>query len=551
MPTAGGNWTNLTGFYASGPPGRRDAAGAFDSADGYALSFGGKSSSSVFGDTWSFSSGSWTNRTPLFFNGTNSPTGRYGASMAFDTATNSIILFGGRDSSDIFGDTWEYRSGGWTQINATGPSPRAYASMVYDPAIGELVLFGGATLTQDLNDTWEFSGTAWKNISEMTVGAPSPRLACSAVYYPPSKEIVLFGGFGNATGLLNDTWNFGSSGWSQLHVVPAPPPRSDAQVTYDTLAQSILLYGGNTNNATRWGDLWEFTGTPGHWVLLSGSETGFLASRSGATFVSVTGPNPPYAEILLFGGSTTTSVISNETWLYGATLPLGVTNPVVPGRWFEQGVETNFSAHALGGTPGYAYAWSGLPSGCDSYDLSSISCIPGAGRTTSQTFEISVGVSDSAGSSVSSAQTILVVAPPPKITSFTPASIAIPVDSRVTFVTSASGGAGWRSYNYTHLPDGCASLNASSLACVPTVSGVYDVKVTVSDALGVSPAVGFSLLTVLGSSGQGGTTMPILEWVTLGVGVVVAALCVALYYRRRRSGGTAPSPSSAGPDSPG
>ena len=130
---SGSDWTNLTPYYltpvsSSAPPARYDASSAFDAADGYALVFGGLNAKNALGDTWSFANGSWTDRTPGFVTPEDTPSPRYGASMAFDAAMGAVILFGGRNLSAVSefanlssGDTWEYRGGSWTPIYAPDP----------------------------------------------------------------------------------------------------------------------------------------------------------------------------------------------------------------------------------------------------------------------------------------------------------------------------------------------------------------------------------------------------------------------------------------------
>jgi hypothetical protein len=49
----------------------------------------------------------------------------YEPAMAFDAASNQLIMFGG-SASRISGDTWLWKGDGWTQLHpAHSPSPRA------------------------------------------------------------------------------------------------------------------------------------------------------------------------------------------------------------------------------------------------------------------------------------------------------------------------------------------------------------------------------------------------------------------------------------------
>ncbi|MCI4350986.1 MAG: hypothetical protein L3K15_05685, partial [Thermoplasmata archaeon] len=61
---------------------------AYDARDKYVVLFGGFGAS-VFGDTWSFSAGIWTQLHPA-----SHPSARYGAVMAFDAKDNYAVLYG-------------------------------------------------------------------------------------------------------------------------------------------------------------------------------------------------------------------------------------------------------------------------------------------------------------------------------------------------------------------------------------------------------------------------------------------------------------------------
>ena len=65
--------------------------------------------------------------------------------------------------------------------------------MAYDAAIGQLVLFGGTSSNGTvLNDTWTYNGTTWTQLSPLT--SPSARSDFSMAYDPAMGQLVLFGG---------------------------------------------------------------------------------------------------------------------------------------------------------------------------------------------------------------------------------------------------------------------------------------------------------------------------------------------------------------------
>ena len=116
------------------------------------------SSGSFLNDTWTWNGTTWTQQFP-----TTSPPARDAASMAYDSGTGQLVLFGGDDSSGGFlNDTWTWNGANWTQqFPTTSPPARADASMAYDSGTGQLVLFGGDSSDGFLNDTWTWNGTTW------------------------------------------------------------------------------------------------------------------------------------------------------------------------------------------------------------------------------------------------------------------------------------------------------------------------------------------------------------------------------------------------------
>jgi hypothetical protein len=66
------------------------------------------------------------------------------------------VLFGGEDRDGTFlGGTWTWDGTTWTkQATAVHPPGRYEASMAYDAATGTVVLFSGYTATGYLADTW-------------------------------------------------------------------------------------------------------------------------------------------------------------------------------------------------------------------------------------------------------------------------------------------------------------------------------------------------------------------------------------------------------------
>ena len=319
--TQNAEWTELP------PPSARwGASMAYDSADGYAVLFGGiargeSSAAPGSADTWNFSRGVWTR----IFSPVNPPP-RFGGAMAYDAHDGYLVLFGGISSSSApLDDTWKYSNGIWTNITAsTGPSPRGGASITYDasPSDQYVVLFGGTTNTfsiispgNALGDTWKFSGGVWTNIT--TSIRPSPRAASPIAYDVSDGYVVLFGGT-SQTSYPGDTWKFSAGIWTNITSTAgaAPPYAFIASMTYDSADGYIIFNSGAT---------WSFSG--GIWSSISSTGP---SNRYGSSMTY----DAADGYVLLFGGGITgASSFLNDSWKFlGGTwtdLTIGSAPPPV------------------------------------------------------------------------------------------------------------------------------------------------------------------------------------------------------------------------------
>jgi hypothetical protein len=256
------------------PSGRSQHAIAYDAARHQIVVFSGKTEvgGSIAGgspmplpaDTWLYDGSAWQRVYPA-----HSPPARSAASMAFDAASGTVILFGGFDTDgNLLGDTWSWDGQDWTQLfPAHSPDPRAEASMAYDAGHHVLVLFGGNNSTGSnavLGDTWTWNGSDW---SQRLPGVSPPgRSAAAMAYDSRDSAVVLFGGSGAAT-TLSDTWTWDGSQWSPQDVgATAPAARADASMEYDASHQYLVLAGGFLIAP----DTWTWT-LAGGWQQVSGA----------------------------------------------------------------------------------------------------------------------------------------------------------------------------------------------------------------------------------------------------------------------------------------
>jgi len=246
------NWTKQAP--ATSPSARVGASMAYDAATGTMILFGGKlpGNGQVYNGTWIWDGTTWTRQFP-----TTSPPARFGASMAYDAATGTVVLFGGLSSSDrALGDTWTWNGTTWAkQAPATSPPARGAASMAYDAATGTVVLFGGFGRAQYLGDTWTWDGTTWTKRAPAT--SPPAREGASIAYDAATSTVVLFGGDnGFIPVVYNGTWIWDGTTWTRQFPTTSPAARLGASMAYDAATSNVVLFGGEPATGPAFGDTW-------------------------------------------------------------------------------------------------------------------------------------------------------------------------------------------------------------------------------------------------------------------------------------------------------
>jgi PKD repeat protein len=423
-----GKWSNISATAGTPPSPRVDMSMAYDTADGYVLAYGGSGSTDCgdFGtactDTWEFHAGQWTLLDPSFdpvcyrtdpticgeFPGGSNP-------ITYDTSIGSVLLFDGyTHNSEYVTATWSYRADVWTQLNLTpaeSPPPQGSEEMAYDAAKGVVVLFGGGTegssgLSQ--NATWFFQDGLWTNETANYTTAPTPRTSFGFTYDSTDAELVLFGGdwaicrsFNDVgecnsyvSGLANDTWTFGVSGWTNVTPGVGPAPRDLSALADDPNLGGVLLFGGNSNATTGadfLGDTWSWTAATDAWTAIN-------APTPLASPIITANPNPagfgkpvqfsstesggflPYTYSWSFGDGGTGGNLSNITHAYTTNGPFRVVLSVTDGAGERSEgtlnisillqarinasatggappLRVNFTATAVGGTSPYSFSW--------------------------------------------------------------------------------------------------------------------------------------------------------------------------------------------------
>ncbi len=188
----------------------------------------------------------------------------------------------------------------------------------------------------------------------------------------------------------------------------------------------------------------------------------------------------------------TVRVTDQNGYIVNATLPYTVVGDPTVGAptaspasgHIDYGQSVKFtSAVPAGGSGGYTYDWTSLPTGCANSGAAIDNCVP----TVSGTFNIVVQVKDSNGFPVSGTLSNYVVDPDPSVgsPSASPASGGADANQPIVFTSATpNSGSGGFTYSWTSLPTGCVDSGTSTDDCTPTVGGAYTVTVRVTDSNG-------------------------------------------------------------------
>jgi hypothetical protein len=239
--TDGRAWLQFNTPHA--PEARAGASLVYDDARQQAILFGGVTyTGTLLGDTWVFNGVDWVQQQPL-----DSPSPRANASMAYDADRNLTILFGGQADTggeywEALNETWAWDGANWQrQSPSTLPSARWGASMAYDRAKKSIVLFGGADGSFQ-EDTWLWDGTVW--IEKHPLHHPAGRADFGMAYDERRRQVILFGGQTSVEANPSETWTWDGQDWIMLQTHQAPPfdLAYGAQLVYLPELQTVSLF---------------------------------------------------------------------------------------------------------------------------------------------------------------------------------------------------------------------------------------------------------------------------------------------------------------------
>lgn len=240
-------WTRL---FVTGPAARFDPAMAYDPVRAVTVLFGGEDpAGNPLTDTWEWNGTAWTPRTPAM-----SPPPRRFAASWWDPVRARVAISGGQTFPSItyLADVWEWDGTSWTERTGLGTPARAAMPVAYDTARQRAILFGGINGSGDQADTWELTA-GWSLQAPST--PPSVRHGAAMVYDPGSGTAMLCGGAVGST-VLGGAWTYDGQAWTA--VSPNPGVRSWPSMVYDSTRSKLILFGGFTASFAGLADTWEY-----------------------------------------------------------------------------------------------------------------------------------------------------------------------------------------------------------------------------------------------------------------------------------------------------
>ena len=205
------------------------------------------------------------------------PLGRYGPGTVYDSQLQKTIIFGGGIQNltgfEVFNDMWTYNSTDnlWSEIVPTNkPSARSGHSMVYDSFNQKTILFGGWVDTVGLmDDTWIYDSQTNQWTEVFPANKPSNRQSFSMYYDSTAQKVILFGGYREIGGHLYDTWeyNYSDNSWTELSPSSNPSGRYGSKMVYDPINQRGILFGGRATSILD--DTWIYYYGNNTWIELN------------------------------------------------------------------------------------------------------------------------------------------------------------------------------------------------------------------------------------------------------------------------------------------
>jgi galactose oxidase-like protein len=240
---------------ADGPAAREDHTWTLDDTGEVAYLFGGRDGTTVFDDTWAFrvTDDSWTQLAPA-----TAPPGRFGHEAVWVDGVGLVVFAGQADPQTFFNDLWAYDpvADAWAQLAATGASPVArYGTCAAVGPDGRLWISHGFTEEQSrFSDTraYDFATGSWTDETPAAGARPVER-CLHGCWWTDAGELALYAGQTTGVVALDDRWTLSDGAWSLVEG-DLPPARN----LYARARQGAgtIVFGGLALDGSYLDDLW-------------------------------------------------------------------------------------------------------------------------------------------------------------------------------------------------------------------------------------------------------------------------------------------------------
>lgn len=143
-------------------------------------------------------------------------------------------------------------------VAAIMPSSRTAMSAVYYPPTSKIYIFGGRDRFQNhLDEILEFDPLG-ATVTIKTARLPTPRRKTSAVFFPPTQKILIFGGT-NDSETYADVLQYDPVGDTITYrPVSMPTARAEMGAAYAANTGKIYLFGGSSGSASGFDKIYEY-----------------------------------------------------------------------------------------------------------------------------------------------------------------------------------------------------------------------------------------------------------------------------------------------------
>ncbi len=213
-----------------------------DPATSQVILFGGVDN---YANTWIWTGSRWSLATPAM-----TPPGRIDAAIAYDPHAKQVLLFGGRHAPVTSGrslnDTWAWDGATWQELDAgaAGLPPGEGASMAWDDALNEMVLVTSAGNAPGGDQTWIWNATRW--MLKVHGGVAPSAFALPIAFDPITRSLIAEGccyAPQSQLGALDTTWRWDGQRWDQLAGTAEPLPGSSLALDPETQRLALCNCG--------------------------------------------------------------------------------------------------------------------------------------------------------------------------------------------------------------------------------------------------------------------------------------------------------------------